>query len=338
MIRRLFLLALTALALAPGTFLRTPVEQGLDAPIALYEVDEPGAPAPAGWSLEGVWEYKGEGLLFGGYSALLPLDQGRLLAFSDRGGRFAFTQPDQPQSDRPTLRQIARQEVGALYEMMLYDIEAAARDPQTGRYWLAYEATHSFQRFGPGDESEAVRIVYDEVEWPGNSGAEAMVRLRDGRFLAIPEGGGEALLYPSDPTVGSAPQTIAVAMPPGEFSVTDAAQLPDGRIAMLLRKVAFGIPPFEARLALADWPLDGDAPTLRPRIALDLSAVAPPENYEGIAVREAPDGALDIWVISDDNMSIMQRTLVVKLGFDPLVSSAPGNAPKVAGAKQKARE
>lgn len=350
---------LLATALAPGTWLRTPVLQGLDARITLRPVDEAGAEPPQGWSVEGVWEFEGDGLLFGGYSALLALYDGRLQAFSDRGGRFTFLQPDhEPALTTGIERTIAVQPVDELYQMEMFDIESAARDPATGDYWLAFEFQHAIARYSADGVVKGVRIIDDEVEWPGNSGAEAMVRLIDGRFLVIPEGGEGALLYQGDPLTGGTAQTVAYKAPPGDFSVTDAAQLPDGRIVLVLRRVAWGIPPFEARIAIAAWPdvgptaepamgpnsglKGGEEPVLAPQIALDLTAVLPPDNYEGIAVRERGDGTLDLWVIADDNLSVMQRTLVAKLRFDPrvaAVSQGPDKAeatPK--GPKQKARE
>lgn len=327
---RLFLIALLSLGLAPGTWLRSAVVQGLDQPITLRAVDEPGEPPPPGWALEGVWEFDGDGLLFGGYSALLTLEGSRLLAFSDRGGRFAFLQPDAAQGPAPTRhRRIAEQRVHPLFQMDLFDIESATRDPVTGRYWLAFESTHAFHRYSADGEEDGVRIIVDEVEWPGNSGAEAMTRLPDGRFLVILESGEEALLYPRDPLTGATPEIVAVEPPPGEFSVTDAATLPDGRIMLLLRRVVWGMPPFEAQIAIAEWPEGAKEPALSPKIVLDLSAVVPPDNFEGLALRERADGKLDVWVISDDNLSVMQRTLVVKFRFDPY-------PPKLA--KQKARE
>ena len=66
-------------------------------------------------------------------------------------------------------------------------------------------------------------------------------------------------------------------------------------------------------------------------IALDLATVVPRENYEGLALRERADGAVDVWLISDDNMSVMQRTLLAKLRFDPSAGEALPH-------KQKARE
>lgn len=341
MIARLSLLALVAFALAPGTFVRTLVVQGLDRPIHLRAIDEPGEVPPAGWALEGVWEYEGDGLLFGGYSALLALDGARLQAFSDRGGRFTFLQPDQAARRGGSAdRSIAEQSVDPDHAMELFDIEAATRDPATGRYWLAFESTHGFQRYTGGHQGTGVRLIGEEVDWSGNSGAEAMVRLRDRRFLVIQEGGEAALLYPGDPVDGARAIPIAFTPPPGDFSVTDAAQLPDGRILLLLRRVVRGIPPFEARLAIAELVEGGAAPHLAPTIALDLSAVAPPENYEGLALRERPDGAVDVWVISDDNLSVMQRTLVLKLRFDPGPVSPPAASPageRPVRAKQKAR-
>ncbi|MEM7701333.1 MAG: esterase-like activity of phytase family protein [Pseudomonadota bacterium] len=351
MIRRLLLLSLVAVGLAPGTFVRTPVILGFDVPITLSVVDEPGENPPTGWTLEGVWEFKGRGLLFGGYSALLALEDGKMQAFSDRGGRFSFVQPDRDQGPAPlATRVLAEQPVNDIYQMVLFDIESAARDPRTGQYWLGFENTHAFQRYSASGDEEGLRIIHEEVEWAPNSGAEAMVRLSDGRFLVIPERIGQgdvtsALLYPRDPTNGEAPIEVLYTAPPGDFSVTDAAQLPDGRIALLLRRVVWGLPPFEARIALADWPGSGDGEaeslSLSPQIALDLSAVAPPENYEGLAVRERSDGALDLWVISDDNRGVTQRTLMVKLGFDPTFSSNAAAASKVEDKSQrhkKARE
>ena len=350
-IARLSLIALVAIALAPGTFVRTPVVQGLDLPVRLRAIDEPGVAPPAGWTLEGVWEYEGDGLLFGGYSALLALDGARLQAFSDRGGRFTFLQPDQPQPEQlqpehlqgpqPLLtRRLAEQRVQTPFEMLLFDIEAASRDPATGQYWLAFESLHAFHRYSASHAGEGVRIIAEEIEWPGNSGAEAMARLADGRFLVIRESGEEGLLYPADPIDGGAPVPVIVEPPPGDFSVTDAAQLPDGRILLLLRRVARGIPPFTARIALAEWDGEATVPVLSPRIVLDLSAVAPPENYEGVAVRARADGAVDVWVISDDNLSVMQRTLVAKLRLEPDAArqrAARRSAGQPAVTKQTAR-
>jgi hypothetical protein len=35
------------------------------------------------------------------------------------------------------------------------------------------------------------------------------------------------------------------------------------------------------------------------------------DNYEGIASLRAPDGSEMVWLLSDDNYSLLQRTLLV---------------------------
>jgi len=47
--------------------------------------------------------------------------------------------------------------------------------------------------------------------------------------------------------------------------------------------------------------------------------VIPRENYEGLALRPRGDGRVDVWVMSDDNFSIIQRSLLAKLVFDPQI-------------------
>ncbi|MEM6828302.1 MAG: esterase-like activity of phytase family protein [Pseudomonadota bacterium] len=334
---RLFKIVLLALCLAPGTWLRAPLQARYDVEIIIHSVSGSSEALENGWQRLGIWEYRSKGLRFGGFSALLALDDNRLRAFSDRGITWTFTEPDalstssrSRASDRMS-GELEPQSVAPGYEMDLWDIESATVDPDTGQYWLGFEATHAIHRYSDASEAAGVRLLDGEVEWSLNSGAEAMVRLRDGRFVVIPEGGGEALLYPGDPVGGGSASVIEYASPERGFSVTEAVQLPDGRLLQILRDVVLDVPPFAARLALADLPMDGETEPIRPKVTLDIERLAPPENYEGLAYRERADGTLDVWMISDDNQSVMQRTLLVKLRFDPAKAAA-------FQAKQKARE
>ncbi|MGB3470602.1 MAG: esterase-like activity of phytase family protein [Erythrobacter sp.] len=346
--KRPFLPALLLVVLLlPPIWLRAEVDNTFDTPVTLKQVESSQEAVRDGWQLRGVWEYDAASLMFGGYSALLALDDGRLQAFSDRGTRFTFVQPDRPRSDRDKSQEtpdrlMEPQPVEASHALDLWDIESAARDPGTGQYWLGFENTHGFHRYSPAGEPDGVRLIGSTVNWASNSGAEAMARLRDGRFLVIPEGGKEGLIYPADPVTGVEATTFEYRTPISGFGITEAVQLPDGRLLILLRNVVWGIPPFEARLAIAEIPEPGDEQVLEPRIVLNLTQVAPPENYEGLAVRERGDGSFDLWIISDDNLSVMQRTLLVKLRFDPAKGLRAGAAAKAANppkqTKQKARE
>ena len=313
-------LAVAALC-APGTFLRTEVPTSFPTDIALSQVAGPSETGTPGWRVEGVWRYStGPTRMFGGYSALFAIGPDRLRAFSDRGTRFTFTPPDRLRSgEGGDYRDVSRQLVDPRFANDLWDIESATRDPATGNYWLGFEGTHAIHRYSIASDFEDVRLLQGEVDWYVNSGAEAMVRLADGRFVVLAEGEeegrSEGLIYSGDPVVGDTPTRFEVQLPVSDFAITDAAQLPDGRVLLLLRSLAWDLPPFASMIAIADTPKGNE--TWEPAIALDLSGVLPPENYEGLAIFEESDGTLSIWVISDDNLSANQRTLVARLTFDP---------------------
>lgn len=311
------LLAALAVALicAPGTFLRTNIPTNPPRDIALVQVQGEGpAPAP-GWEVAGVWHYQAESLLFGGFSALLALNDHTLRAFSDRGARFTLTEPDRP-APRPNSRpDVVRQLVAPADANDLWDIESATRDPVSRHYWLGYENHHAIQRFTVASTPDGKRDLEDAVNWSDNSGAEAMVRLADGRFLVLPEGKKYGLIYAGDPVEGARPQRFAFRNPAPGFAVTDMAALPDGRLLLLLRDLDWGYPIFTSRLAIGTVP--EAAGVFAPETVLQLDPTIPRENYEGLAVRPRKDGRIDVWVMSDDNLSVMQRTLLAKLIFDP---------------------
>ncbi|MDT8279174.1 MAG: esterase-like activity of phytase family protein [Erythrobacter sp.] len=306
-----------ALLCAPGTWLRSPVEPALLPDItATLIVDA--APTPvAQWSLAGVWQYRAPSSFFGGFSAMFALEQGRFIAFTDRGYRMTFTAPDLP---APRMAMI-RQAVPPGQEYILTDIESATHDPATGSYWLGYEQVHTIQRSTIAGRSDGVRDLRDAVRWPDNAGVEAMVRLADGRFVAVPEGRCEGLIFTADPVGGGAPATFRFRPPAKGYEATDMAQLPDGRLLVLMRKLARPSrtvwPPFSALLAIGEVPQAGGE--FAPAITLPLDRVIPRENYEGLALRPRGDGRVDVWVMSDDNFSIIQRSLLAKLVFDPQI-------------------
>lgn len=306
-----------ALACAPGTWLRSEIGPEFPREIAVTRIAGPFATDTPGWSLAGVWHYAGEGRYFGGFSAMLALPDHRLLAFSDRGARYAFLEPDRPGAaqEAPSLVMQAVDK-GRTHE--LWDIESATRDPASGDYWLGFEYYHAIQRYSPAGEDKGLRVLRDEVDWPLNSGAEAMVRLADGRFVVIPEGRPEALIFAGDPVASPEPaRTIRWEVPAPGYVVTDMAQLPDGRVLMLLRDLEITWPPFVSLLAIADAPPSEPDATWSGKVAFAFDGPIPRENYEGLTLREEEDGKVSVWVIADDNQSIIQRTLLVKLIFDP---------------------
>lgn len=319
MVRGQRLIAALAVALlcAPGTWLRTPIPTAPPHDIAVTWIIG-GAPTPsAKWELAGVWQYRAPSSFFGGFSAMLALEQGRFIAFTDRGYRMTFTAPDLPAPQMV----MSRQAVPPGQEYILTDIESATRDPATSSYWLGYEQVHTIQRSTIAGRSDGVRDLRDAVRWPDNSGIEAMVRLADGRFVIVPEGRREGLIFTADPVGGGVPATFRFRSPAKGYVATDMSELPDGRLLVLMRKLARPShtvwPPFSALLAIGEVPQAGGE--FAPAIALPLDRVIPRENYEGLAMRPRGDGRVDVWVMSDDNFSIIQRSLLAKLVFDPQI-------------------
>jgi hypothetical protein len=59
---------------------------------------------------------------------------------------------------------------------------------------------------------------------------------------------------------------------------------------------------------------------------LDELRFAPPlttDNYEGIAALPRPDGSVRFYLISDDNFSRLQRTLLLAFDWSPPQGRAP---------------
>ncbi len=96
----------------------------------------------------------------------------------------------------------------------------------------------------------------------------------------------------------------------GGFRPTGAATLPNGDVLVLERR-------FTLRNGIAGRIRRIDGTRIEP--AADLTSILLAEfrdpivtdNFEGIAVRKGQDGNIMIYIVSDDNFNIMQRTLLM---------------------------
>lgn len=315
--RRIVPLALLCVLLTPGTWWR---EQdpapGTPATLTITALrQEQPRDWPAGLSLVNGWVLSSDHPDFGGYSALVPLPDGMMLAWSDRRDFLLFRRPDLGRAPA----RMGRPEQDPVGPYWHWDFEAATRDPATGRQWLAIETTNAIRRLDADLRPDGGVQPEELKNWPVNRGAEAMVRLADGRFIVLGEGVNlpgprlsPGVLFAGDPVDGASAIRFAFTRQ-GRFHPTDMAQLPDGRAVILQRQIEPGLPPFGAMLAIADpaairenepWPWQTLAP---------LAPPLPRENYEGLAVTPAPDGGVHLWIISDDNQSSVQRTLLWQL-------------------------
>ena len=319
---RLAALALVALALAPGTWLRVDVGKRTD-PAVVTVTPLPDRAGVAGdLTLSGVWELSAPHRWFGGFSALATNGAEGLVVGSDRGFLLGIdlTGPA-PRAVPGSFRFIgisfsARDEI--------VDLESLARDPASGTLWAAFEDSNLIMRLAP-DGTRPRRTPPEMARWSYNSGAETMERLADGRFLVIAEQtepGSDthhpALLFPGDPVAGSTPTVFSYAAP-RDYDPVDAAQLPDGRVLILLRRVEYALPArFDTAIAIADPGTIRAGKAWEARVIQRLSRGIFADNFEGIAF--VPDPANPargaVWLIADDNFSVFQRNVLVRFDWE----------------------
>ncbi len=323
---RLAAIVVVVLALASGTWLRAPEPERDHSPtITLTPLPlEQRTLGP--FAVEGAWRVDSGNFWFGGYSALLALDRTTLFAGADRGWTLRFAMPGgaEPVRERGVFHPVTRNYA----DKRLSDLESLTRDPTTGQIWGGFEWINAIARLDlDGKEAKAIRPAAMR-NWPDNTGAEGMVRLGDGRFLVSSEAissrtaDGDLhtlLVFPGDPVSGVRPTKLTMLTPQG-YRPVDMAQLPDGRVMVLMRKTHFlPLLHFTGRLAIYDpRTLSRDAPW-QGRVLAKLQPPLPTDNYEGLAI--LPDGqgpGVTLWLISDDNrMLVLQRTLLLKLHWQP---------------------
>lgn len=282
--------------------------------------------------LMAAWRLTSEHPAFGGYSALLSSSSGDLHSFSDRGYSLAFAKPDR-NSVSPQFGSVYPGGAGVKANQ---DVEAVAWDPVGQRLWLAQEGRNAVARYDPGMKLEALRRIPEWQDWPSNAGPEAMLRLPDGRFIVLCECRsswfGEyrhpAYLYPGDPTDTAAGQAFTFTGVDG-YRPTDMAQLPDGRVLILMRRLLWPIPArFAIKVVIADPAEIVPGRVWRGQEIADLGVPWPVDNYEGIVIEREDDGELVAWIISDENGAVLQRVLLLKVLIDetrlPHKQKAPG--------------
>lgn len=256
---------------------------------------------------------------FGGFSGLVT-DGRRFTLLSDGGLFYSFD-----------LRrwQPVRERFGALpggpdtgWRKAERDSESIARDPATGALWVGFERYNAIYRYTDGFAATQ-RMAAPPVmrRWPVNGGPEAMARLDDGRFLVFseadeaPGGGTSALIFAGDPTDPAARPARFAWVAPAGYEVTDATQLPDGRIAVLQRRLS--VPRgWTAVISLVDLAAIRPGARVRGREIARFTNSVVRDNYEGLAATR--EGAATIlWLVSDDNNgTLFQRNLLLKFRLE----------------------
>jgi hypothetical protein len=257
------------------------------------------------------WVLRSPDRRFGGISAM-AVGGGRVTAISDVGVVLSFPLPDRP-GELPL--RIEPLPEGQIPDEGLHDTESMWVDG--AHAWVGFERIHAIARYRrSGWRLESFARPRSMREWRSNLGAEAMVRLADGRFLLFGEEPGDderyspMILFAGDPAVrGAGAVVLRYRRQPG-FRVTDAAFLPDGRLLVLNRRYDFFEGPSARLVAIELGDLAAGAVVAGTLIA-ELRAPLTIDNMEALSVAREGDRTI-VRIASDDNFMAFQRSLLLE--------------------------
>jgi hypothetical protein len=211
------------------------------------------------------------------------------------------------------------------------DSESMAIDPKTGQIWVGFENSNMIWRYAPGFARYEARANPDAMRaWPGNGGPEAMTRLPDGRFVVISEEAHaraadwsgsartrlrtrQALIFSGDPTRSGPAERFAYE-PYGRSDPSDVTALPNGDLLVLDR--AFRLPfTFSARISRVAARDVAAGRVARGTLIATIDAPLVHDNFEGIDTT-VENGQTIVWLVSDDNQMVLERTLLLKFRLD----------------------
>jgi hypothetical protein len=316
LLRSVLLLILLALCVG-GTRIvhRNDSQQIALRPLPL-DPDRPARTKVGGLRFLKAWELNSDNSDFGGISALMALPDGRFVGLSDAGTLIGFGLTQDDKVDHPFIAPLPGA-IGPKLDYQDNDSESIAFDLGTGRFWIGFEARHRIARYTASFARSDGKYTAPEMRlWGSNSGAEALVRLPDGRFVVFSEGmdmpgnAYQALMFSGDPVEPGTTHFAFAYHPPAGYKPTDAAMAPDGRLLILNRRLAFpsGL---SAKLTSINPADIKKGATVKSKLIASLSSPLLVDNMEGLAVT-VEQGRTIIWMISDNNFNAWQRTILMK--------------------------
>jgi hypothetical protein len=253
---------------------------------------------------------------FGGFSALHVAGD-RFAMLSDGGGIVRFRMDGAGTVSGARFADLPAGP-GGLWKKQDRDSESMAIDPATGAIWVGFERWNMIWRYAPGFAHTTGRVTPPAMDdWSFNSGPESLVRRTDGSFVVLSEGhfakdgsGSSGRVFAGDPVAGAASYGFRLRGPKG-WRASDAAELPDGRMLVLLRRFALAQRGFATKLLLVDRGAIRPGAVVRGRIIATLAYPLVHDNFEGLAITRE-QGRTIVWLVSDDNQLFLQRTLLLK--------------------------
>lgn len=297
---------LVGLMYRPDAVAGTP---GSPQPLAIMAVPVSVPPASLNqMKMEGAWELSSDNDGFGGLSGLI-LRGDEFLAVTDKAQllRANWSLEDSLlRLTSATLTRLVDQE-GVAFSGEGGDAESLALVGDD--LLISFERQHRILRRG-ADGRLAPWAVPDGVEnLSNNGGMEAIATLPDGSVLVM----AEDLIDNATPLwlIRDGAVVARGALPfESRHQVTGATVGPSGRLYLVRRyfSVLEGVGIRIERYALKDGFPD---PQSREELAAFESSSGI-DNMEGIALVSETSGEVSLWVISDDNFNLLQRTLLLR--------------------------
>lgn len=271
-------------------------------------------------------ELSSTNILFGGLSGLdVSADGKKLVAMSDNGRWVAaallYDEHGNLTGAADGVMKPIKRAVGYATPGNWRDAEAIARDGNGG-YFVAFERQHRIwhYRTPPKDPFDAVPFPLpgpkDIADQPNNGGIEGLVRLCDRRLFAISEQAAadedavKAWVFDGKRWKDLRYVTTE------NFHPTGAAVLPNCNVAVLERSFAVSQGVRGRVVVIPAKDVRPDA-TIRGE---EVARIVPPvtvDNMEGIAARKGDNGEPLVYIVSDNNFSPLQRTIVLMFELMP---------------------
>jgi hypothetical protein len=293
-------------------------------PIAAFEPRDPSRRRFGQLQFRGGIELTSAYKEFGGISALrVAADGARFLALTDQGrwlrGRIVYDRGQPAGVADVEMAPVLGPDGRPFAARRWYDTEALAWDG--GTVYVGIERVHQIVRFDYGRHGllargQAIAVPPAFKLFPSNKSIEGLVFVPKGSplagtLIAFPESGLDASGNHQAFLIGGPTPGAFAIKRSDEFDIGDAALLPQGDLLILERRYSMlrGVAMRIRRIALgAVRPgalVDG-----RELIFADLGSQI--DNMEGLAVHRTASGDTVLTLISDDNFSPIQRTVLLQ--------------------------
>jgi hypothetical protein len=315
---RALLLALGVAACQPSSAQAPIGEQWRSVTIEATPVDI-GAERIGALVFRGGLVLRSEDYAFGGFSGLEVLDDGRIVAVTDNGdwfsGRLRLSADGALEGVDEGRMALMRDEHAEPFANKAAGDSEGLAQLQDGRFAVSFEQTQTIRiydlnRDGPFGAAVAGPALSETQRLPSNQGLEALAVDGEGALIVGAEGGsGDGTMLWRAPLDAATPAPPIARYPLERgFALTSLDRLPDGGFVALER---FYAPVIGARARIAifgEAELQGGA--VAPRELAALRAPLEIDNFECVSAVRMPGNITRLYILSDNNFSERQRTLL----------------------------